>query len=220
MRRLSWLAGSIVACLLLGAGPVAAEPQRPAYGPLGDREIGIANHGQRGVVELYVSPQTADAWGQDRLGDDVLDPGQSIRLKLGRMRDCTFDVLVVYDDTSREEQRGVNACRTRELAFDGHAATAPMEQQGPDRSVTVIDASPLPLQQLYLSPADAAQWGEDRLALSAMSVGEERKIAFRGDCIADIRVVFSNRAAEERRGLDLCAKPLLRISPGWTTDER
>lgn len=220
MRRLSWLAGPIVAGLVAAGAPVAAEPQHPAYGPLGDRELGIANHSERGMVELYVSPQTADAWGQDRLGDDELDPGQSVRLKLGRMRDCTFDVLAVYDDTSREEQRGVNACRTRELAFDGHAASAPVEPQGPARSVTVIDASPLPLQQLYLSPRNASQWGEDRLAQSAMSVGEERRIAFHGDCIADIRVVFSNRAAEERRGLDLCATPQLRISPGWTTDER
>jgi hypothetical protein len=31
--------------------------------------------------------------------------------------------------------------------------------------------------------------------------------------------VFSNRAAEERRGLNLCTRSRLRIAPGWTTAE-
>jgi hypothetical protein len=86
--------------------------------------------------------------------------------------------------------------------------------------VTLVNASPLPIQQLYLSPPDAAQWGDDLLTQSALSAGEQRAIDFHGDCIADVRVVFSNRAAEERRGLDLCANPVLTIAPGWTTQVR
>ena len=211
-------------CLLMplwlaAAGPASSEPSRPTLGPMGDRDLSIANHSDRTVVELYVSPQSADAWGQDLLGDDVLDPGQATKLKLGRMRECGFDVLIVYDDTTREENRGVNVCHTHEVAFDGSKASAPAEPPRPSRSVTVVDASPLPIQQLFLSPPDAAQWGDDRLAQASISVGETRKLNFSGDCSADVRVVFANRAAEERRGVDLCAQPVLRIAPGWTTQD-
>lgn len=203
--------------LLATLSSARAEPPRPVIGPLGDRELAITNRSEQGILELYVSPAAADSWGQDQLGDDTLDPRKIVRLKLGRMRDCVFDVLVVYEDTSREENRGVNVCRTHDLAFDGSHASAPVEPAGPTRSVTVSNGSRLPIQQLFLSPPDAVQWGDDRLTPSALSTGEERAVTFRGDCNADVRVVFSNRAAEERRGLNLCAHPRLVIAPGWTT---
>jgi hypothetical protein len=218
--RLTPAALTWVVALLLLIGTARAEPSRPTMGPLGERELAVVNHSKHSVVELYISPQSADSWGQDQLGEDVLDPGLTRHVALGRMRDCSFDVLVVYDDTSREENRGVNVCHAHELAFDGAAATAPAAPPGPARGIVVVDASPRPIQQLFLSPPDAAQWGDDRLVSSAISVGEQRNLAFRGPCATDVRVVFANRAAEERRGLDLCANPILRIAPGWTTQDR
>ena len=65
----------------------------------------------------------------------------------------------------------------------------------------------------------AAQWGDDLLATSGLSVAEQRAITYSGTCDADIRVVFANRAAEERRGLNLCTHHVLRITPGWTTSD-
>lgn len=216
-RLMTAIAG--LACAMLSSTALA-EPSRPPMGPLGDRDVVVQNHSDHTIVELYVSPQSADAWGQDRLAEDVVDPAKSVRLKLGRMRDCGFDVLAVYDDASREETRGLNVCQTHQLAFDRSRAIAATEPPGPAREVTVINASPRPIQQLFFSPADAPQWGEDRVTQSAISTTEARHIEFRGDCVADVRVVFANRAAEERRGLDLCAYPTLRIEPGWTTSDR
>ncbi len=212
MWMLSWL--------LLAATTAHAEPAHPTQAPVGDREVVVANHTARTIIELYVSAQAADSWGQDRLNDDELAPGATTHIKLGRSRDCYFDLLAVYDDTSREESRGVNVCRDRELAFEGKHVIAPQEALGPQRSVTVINGSPRPIQQLYFSSPDAAQWGDDLLVNSSISVGEQRRIEFRGDCNADVRVVFSNRSAEERRGLDLCRFPELRVVPGWTTSDR
>jgi hypothetical protein len=50
-------------------------------------------------------------------------------------------------------------------------------------------------------------------------VGENGTISYRGSCTVDIRVVFENRAAEERRGVDLCRRASLSIEPGWTTTD-
>src|SRR5208283_4156547 len=103
---------------------------------------------------------------------------------------------------------GVDLCRTRELAFDGSAATAP-PGIGVAHSVTLVNQSARPIQQVYISPPEANQWGDDRLAQGSISVADRRQLTWHGDCNVDLRVVFENRAAEERRGIDLCAVPLL-----------
>ena len=211
-RRLHWITG-----LMLVASIAHSEPARQQQA-VGEREITVSNRSLRGIDELYASPQSGSSWGQDRLGTDVLDPGGFVRLRLGRLRDCNFDLLAVYDDASREERRGVNVCRTRELVFDGMAATSPADPPGPTRSVTLVNGGNRPIQQFFLSPPDAPQWGPDRLA-QALPVGEQRDVGFRGACSADVRVVYANRAAEERRGLDLCRTSTLTIAPGWTTEQ-
>jgi hypothetical protein len=120
----------------------------------------VLNQSSRPINELYVSPQTADQWGEDRLGDRTLEPGASLRVHLGRTRGCVFDFKIIYDDASREEQRGVDLCRTRQLAFDGSAAT-PAPDSDAAHSVTLVDQSAAPIQQVFISPAEANQWGDD-----------------------------------------------------------
>jgi hypothetical protein len=217
LRRLFPFFAALLGCAILTCAALA----EPVLGPLGDRGLSVINRSRLTIQELYVSPQSAEAWGQDKLGDAMLEHAGTLRLKLGRMRDCSFDLLAIYDDTSQEEMRGVNVCRTREVSFTGALATRPPPPPpGPARSVTVTNASPRPIQQLFISAPDATQWGDDRLSQSAMSVNEVRKIDFTGPCRADVRVVFANRAAEELRNLDLCANPALRVAPGWTTQDR
>lgn len=204
--------------------PCAATAQQPAgkiaFGPLGDRVVTVINHAPHGAVELYISPQSADAWGPDQLGETMLDPGAQRLFALGKLRDCGFDLLAVYDDLSREEQRGVDLCKVKQVIFDGAHASLPPDALGPLHNLTVIDKTPMPLQQLYISPPDAAQWGDDLLSSGAMSVNEQRGVSYHGPCSVDVRVVFSNRAAEERRGVNLCVMTTLRVAPGWTTTDQ
>ncbi len=208
--------GRMRGCMLALALCLAAAPEPVPQGPLGERELSVVNHAQHSIVELYVSPSRADAWGADRLGDRQIDLGGRFQVALGRMRDCGFDVLAVYDDASREEIRAANLCRLKLITLDGSTATPP---ELPLQTVTIVNASRLPIQQLFISPPDAAQWGDDLLTTAALSVAEQRAITYAGTCEADVRAVFTNRAAEERRGLNLCAAPTLRIAPGWTTAE-
>jgi hypothetical protein len=200
--------------LCLGAAPDVPRPPPVPPGPLGERDISIVNHSPRSIVELYVSPSTEDAWGADRLGDRQIDSGARTQLSLGRTRECGFDILAIYDDASRDEIRDANLCRLKLLTLDGSQATPPPL---PHQTVTIINASKLPIQQLFISPPDAAQWGDDLLTTAGLSVAEHRDITYDGTCEADVRAVFTNRAAEERRGLNLCTHPVLTISPGWTT---
>ena len=198
------------------AAPARADIPRPVQGPLGEREVTVLNGSPRPINEIYVSPESADQWGEDRLGEQMLEPGDSLRLHLGRTRECIFDAKVVYDDASREETRGLNLCRIHQITFDGSTATAPPET-GAEHSVTLVNHARRPIQQVFISPAAANQWGDDRLAAGSISVGDRRAVTWHGACSVDLRVVFENRAAEERRGVDLCATPVLSIEPGWTT---
>ena len=215
---LSLLALFVLVPAPFNAHGARAEAPRPAVadGSSADREVAVLNSSPLAINELYVSPQSADQWGEDRLGEHTVAAGASVRVRLGRTRECVFDVKVIYEDASREENRGVNLCRLHQLAFDGSTATAPPET-GTERSATLLNRSPQPIQQVFISPADAPQWGDDRLAESSISVGDRRDVTWRGTCGVDLRVVFANRAAEERRGVDLCATPLVSIEPGWTT---
>lgn len=188
----------------------------PQPGPLGEREVTIANRSALPITELYVSPTRSDAWGEDRLGEAILGPGRTLRLRLGRTRDCAFDVLVIYNDASREERPAQNVCRSRQVALDGKTRTPPPAP--PPRQVVLSNQSGRAIQQVFVSAADAPDWGDDLLP-HAISVGDSGTVAYRGPCTADIRIVFENRAAEERRGIDLCRRAVLSVEPGWTTSE-
>lgn len=207
--------------LALAAAPALAAAERPREsfalpGPLGEREVSVANRAGLSIIQLFVSPSASDAWGDDLLGESVLEPGRSTRLRLGRMRDCAFDLLVIYEDASREERLGQNLCRGRNVAFDGKTRVLPRLSTLQHRELTLANRSARIIQQVFVSQADAAEWGEDLLG-SAISVGETGMVVFRGACTVDIRVVFENRAAEERRGINLCQNNTLSIEPGWTT---
>jgi hypothetical protein len=205
-----WVA-ALAALLTL---PARADEMAPGS----ERELVVTNHAALSMNEIYISPASADQWGADWLGEHRLEAGGFIRLRLGRTRACVFDLKIIYADASSEEQRGVNLCRLRQVAFDGLAA-APASGLGVAHSITLVNQSARPIQQVFISPAESNQWGDDRLGEGSISVADRRSVTWHGNCNVDLRVVFENRAAEERRGIDLCALPLLGIAPGWTTTD-
>ncbi len=198
--------------------PELAAQGEPAPGqPNAERNVTVVNHGVRAINELYVSPTSVDHWGDDRLGDETLAPGHATHLHLGRVRDCAFDVQAVYEDASREEMHAVDLCRLRQIGFDGSGATMPPPAVAATHDVTIANRSARPIQQVLLSSSAAGDWGDDRLANRSISVGDSATLHYHGDCVADLRVVFDNRSAEERRDIDLCTARRIAIRPGWTT---
>ncbi len=212
------IAGLIVVCAIAVASQALAQSRRapaPAQRPLVERELSVANRARKPAVELYVSPNDAPDWGEERLAGAVVAPGRVFRAKLGRTRMCLFDVQFLYADGSREELHDLDVCRTSQVAFDGSTATdVPV---GTPHPVALVNNATRPIQQVFLSEAETAQWGDDRVTTRGVSVGDRLDIPYRGGCAVDLRVVFDNRAAEERRGLDICTTPALSIEPGWTT---
>lgn len=214
-RRIA-AAGLTAASLAPGA---LADTPRPVRGAPGLRQVDVINHARHPIFQLRVSSSDADQWGDDRLGEAILRQGGAFRVRLGRMQDCSFDLQVIYDDLSHEERRAVDVCRTHAVVFDGSAAARPPEPFAVPHDIRLLNRAPRSIRQVFVSSASADQWGDDLIPSAPIAPGATGGLSYRGACVADLRIVYDNRAAEERRGIDLCATPALIIRPGWTTED-
>lgn len=96
-----------------GKGQQAPQPQQ---GVSDDPSFRLTNRGTTTINEIYVSSVRTDDWGEDRLGADVLAPGQSIIIRLPR-GDCLNDIRIVFEDDSAQERRRVDTCALTDIAF-------------------------------------------------------------------------------------------------------
>ncbi|WP_187830459.1 hypothetical protein [Siccirubricoccus phaeus] len=175
------------------------------------REAQVENRGRRTIRELYARRVGAGGWGPDRLGASIISPRENFTLRV-RAQECRFDLRAVFENDQEAVQEGVDLCAGGPFAF-GQAPA------GEVRRVTLRNLMPRTIEQLYLSPPDDDDWGEDRLGETLLPAGASHAVEFAGGCRADLRIVFDNRAAEERREVDICATPVIALRPGWTAAE-
>ena len=197
------------ACALLAATPVAAD-------------LTIVNRAKIAIAELYVSAADDDSWGDNRLAGAAIDPGQASRLAQTRLHGCKIDLRAIYADGSVEDKRGLDACRTRQFTFDTSAAVTPraFDEARSVHEVTIANHTPRAIVEIYISSAAADDWGDDLLAARPVAPGGKAVVKPVVSCTADLRVVYENRSAEERRDMDMCANTTLDIRPGWTTSDQ
>lgn len=220
MRFRTTMAALFALAGLLVAVQAGAQQQRPGPRPglqQQQQQAGpsftLRNDGSRALREFYASPPSDSGWGDDRLGSEMVAPGQSFRLQLPRGFGCVQDLRAVFEDDSAVERRGANICQERIQAF---------RNAEPDAEVTVINGFDRTLFQLFFRPQQGGDdWGPDRLGNDTVEPGQRETVRFSagGSCRFDIRIVFDNDSAEERRGVDLCRTPVLAFAPGWTTAE-
>lgn len=96
------------------APPARAMPQAMPRQTSADPSFRLVNRSAVTINEIYVSSSEDSQWGPDRLGRNVLPPGQAfiIRLPAGM---CVNDVRVVYANGQAVERRGVNTCALVDL---------------------------------------------------------------------------------------------------------
>ncbi|TCZ56745.1 hypothetical protein [Roseicella aquatilis] len=193
----------VLPAALLGLLALPALAQGTAQGP--DPSFRVVNNTARAINELYASPATERAWGHDRLGADVVPPGgrQVIRLPQGT---CLWDVRVVWQGGGGEERRGIDTCRTADLVFGGGGAAAQTARQG-NPSFNLVNQGGRVIAEFYASPASQGSWGPDRLP-QGTTVPPGQSIPVRlpqGECSYDIRTVWADGQATERRGVNTCA---------------
>lgn len=221
MRRLFLLLFCLASLPVLAqqrpaAPPAGTTPPTPQAGPAQDRAANVINRATVAITTLYVSSTEEDNWGTNRLSAQPLAAGRSLQVRLGQGRHCRFDMQAVYSDGKVEERRDHDVCRNRQVIFDGSKAALPVDRT--ERKVTILNRSPRTIKQVFLSPKSAANWGDDMLG-GTIAAGADSEVTYRGECVVDVRVVFDNSSAEERREADLCNQATVVIAPGWTTTD-
>lgn len=188
--------------------------QRQVYGDPGvpTLDIAVANRSDTVVRELYASARGAEAWGPDRLGATVMEADATFRLRL-RSRDCTFDVRAVYADDKEEVKPRVDLCAERSLVFDRSGIPRP-----PTYDVALVNRHLALVQEVYVSLSTESDWGPDRLGAATLPQGQEKTVQVEGGCEVDVRVVFPNGGAEERREVNICETPRIVLAPGWVVE--
>lgn len=194
----------------LAAGSAAAQ---------GDPSFNLLNRSGQTINEIYVSPVTQPNWGRDLLGQEVLPDGRAFPVRVAPAAGCQQDIRVVYADGRPEERRNVNTCAIAEMVFGAASAGAPPRAAQPppqpqaapgaagaagNPSFNLVNHGRQAMREIYVSSVRETNWGEQRLP-RPMQPGAHLPVRLpEGDCVNDVRVVWADGRAEERRQLDTC----------------
>lgn len=171
--------------------PGPAQAQDPAFY--------VTNRSGMTINEVRVSASTNNNWGADLLGANVMASGQRLRVY---PRACVNDVRVVYSNGQAEERRRVNTCNINEVAFGGSAGSQ-AELTGAD--FRVWNRSGRTIREVYVSSSANNSWGSDRLGERLLPSGRYWTIRqSETGCSFDLRVVFEDGGAFERRNINAC----------------
>lgn len=108
---------AVAAVALAGSFGIPAQAQTDRDGQ--QRWINIVNRSGVTIREFYMTDVDTRGWGDDRLGQEVVEPGDSLRVvPTPRQRArgyCQYDMKVVFANERSVERRGVNLCQTTNL---------------------------------------------------------------------------------------------------------
>ena len=187
--------------LALAAMPAGAQTaQNPSFN--------LLNRSQTAINEIYATPKGRTTWGRDRLEDRFLPPGGSFPVRLPADGSCAYDIRVVYEGGRAEERRDVNTCAVESVAFPRGTAGGAGRTQAPaaeDPSFRLVNRGRQAVNAVYATPTGVRDWGQDRLGDATVAPGASRNVRLpTGQCSYDVRVVYANGDATERRDLNLC----------------
>ncbi len=81
------------------------------------------------------------------------------------------------------------------------------QSAAPNPSFNLVNRGSAAIKEFFATPAGRPNWGRDRLEGKGLAPGV--KVAIRlpadGNCIYDLRAVFADGRAEDRRGLNTCS---------------
>ena len=85
--------------------------------PGGDPSFRLANLTGFPIREVYASSARLSSWGPDRLGVNILQPGQAVFISLPASLGCLTDIRVVFMNGASQQRRNVNTCNIGTLTW-------------------------------------------------------------------------------------------------------
>ena len=193
-----------VLLLLALAAPALAQNPNPSFN--------IVNRGRADIKEVYATPAGMTTWGRDRLARAPVQPGQNAPVRLPADGNCVYDIRVIYADGRSEEQRGLNTCTMDNVLFPPAARGSAGRPATDDPSFRLVNRGRSPVDQVYATLTGVESWGEDRLGDATVAPGQSKVIRLpSGSCLYDVRIVYANGEATEKRRVNLCTITDLRV---------
>lgn len=186
----------------LAGAAVAQEAANPSFY--------LVNRSGGAISRVFATPSGQSNWGQNRLTANI-PAGGNAAIRLPADGQCVYDIRVTYANGRNEDRRGLNTCEVDNLSFPANREAArPIPAEDP--SFVLINRGKSPVNELYLSVTDDDSWGQDRLGDENVPRGASKVIRLPpGECVYDVRVVFANGEANEKRRLNLCQISNLRV---------
>jgi hypothetical protein len=89
----------------------------PALAQTTDPSFRLNNRSGTTIMEVYVSSSNVSNWGQDRLGANVLNSGQTLTIRLPNGQ-CVNDIKLVFAGGRTLERMRVNTCNITDYNVD------------------------------------------------------------------------------------------------------
>ena len=91
----------------------------PALAQDAKQDFTLVNRTGYELKALFVSPSKAESWGDDVLGQDVLEDGKRANIHFSpKAQTCKWDLKVVYtDDDSNAIWQGINLCEVDKITI-------------------------------------------------------------------------------------------------------
>lgn len=186
MKKLALLLGMLAIGLFTGCGEQAEEGE-PA--PVEDTdeealaEVTVTNGlGNYDVLHFLIDPSD-EPWGEDRLGEEILEPGESITVEV---EPGTWDMQIIDEDGDTYTLWQVD------IGADGYVWNVTLEDidsdwgddevmepriieagEGETWVSLVNDLQGYDVFYVYVSPADSDDWGEDMLGSEILYQDDE-----------------------------------------------
>ncbi len=83
-----------------------------------DRHVKVINKTRTAIFAFYASRTSTSDWEEDILGDDVIMPGESMRINIDDQTGaCKFDFKAEFEDGDEVIKNGVDVCKVGEFSF-------------------------------------------------------------------------------------------------------
>jgi hypothetical protein len=174
-----------------------------------DASFTLVNRGASAVKQLFVTPAGDANWGQNRLAGRPIEPGADFLVKRRPDGNCILDIKAVFADGKTEERKALNTCNIDAVAVGrvmGAAAPPGTGKESGDPSIRLVNRGAQDITEFFVAAPGHTEWGRNRLALGPLPAATEKlvHIDVTGSCVFDLRVVFADHSAKEKRGTDLC----------------
>lgn len=173
-----------------------------------DASFTLVNRSANAVKQLFVTPAGDANWGQNRLAGRPIAPGGNFLVKRRPDGNCILDIKAVFADGKTEERKALNTCNIDAVAVGLAAATAVpgARKEAADPSIRLVNRGSQDITAFFVAPPGHTDWGANRLSAGPLPAATEKLVHIdgTGSCLFDLRVVFADRTAKEKRGTDLC----------------